>query len=91
MVATVLFFAVVIGINVAIETFRYRTRKRFVEEHLSARGLQLTRCRYSFQPFRWDNWNTHYRITALDPQGRSLEGTASATGFFRAKAWVDWD
>lgn len=86
----VVLVVMVAGLATSVELFRSRTRRRFVEQEVAAEGLTLLTCRYSFQPFRV-NWNTYFRVRVTDRSGIERSGIASATGFLRAKARIDWD
>jgi hypothetical protein len=75
---------------ILIERYRATTRRPRVERYLAENGMTLLDCRYSFQFLRW-NWNTWFRIRAVDADGRERSGLAAATGGIRDKAWVEWD
>jgi hypothetical protein len=85
-----IFFACFVAVGVLLEWWRADARRPRVERYVSESGMTLLTCRYSFQFFRM-NWNTWYRIRALDAQGREHTGLAAATGRIRDTAWVEWD
>jgi hypothetical protein len=83
-------FALLVVLMWGSDALRARFSRRLVQRELERQQLTpilLTRRLEFLRP----NWNRYFAVRAVDEHGEERRGLAVATGYFRRRAWFEWD